>query len=113
MLLRFFDRLDLMDATKEEVSVWVDELYAQHEDYERAWHVFKTEIGDDGTLRDPAAVPVGAYRGYIHDKRREADLFQTRIRRRKTSPYGPILVLVAVLGAILTVLAIWLSNQPR
>lgn len=65
MLLRFYDRLDLRTKTKEEVSVWVDSLYIRDEAYERAWHIFKTEIGDDGSIRDPEVVPIGAYRKYM------------------------------------------------
>jgi hypothetical protein len=68
MVLRFFDRLDMMAETKENVSIWLDGLYAQHEEYERAWHLFKDDIGDDGTVRDPSVVPIGAYRRYLRPR---------------------------------------------
>jgi hypothetical protein len=71
MVLRFFDRLDLSSKTKEEVSVWLDDLYAQREDCERAWDRFKIETGDDGSVRDPLVVPIGAFRRYVKGSRGE------------------------------------------
>lgn len=68
MVMRFFDRLDLASKTKEEISAWIDDLYAQHESFERAWDIFKLEIGDDRTIQDPTIVPLGAYRKYIKAK---------------------------------------------
>lgn len=68
MVMRFFDRLDLASKTKEEISAWIDDLYAQHESYERAWDRFKLDIGDDRTIQDPTIVPLGAYRQYIKAK---------------------------------------------
>jgi hypothetical protein len=68
MLLRFFDRVDLSRKTKEEVSAWIDRLYIEHEEYERAWDLFKIDIGDDGSIRDPLVVPIGAYRKYLRTR---------------------------------------------
>ena len=68
MVLRFFDRLDLMSKTKEEVSVWMDKLYASNPACERAWDKFKIHIGDDRTIRDPSVVPIGEFRKYMRPK---------------------------------------------
>lgn len=65
MLLRFFDRLDLMQATKDEVSIWIDEMYAKEERRERAWERFKRETNHDPCGKDPTIVPVGAFRNYL------------------------------------------------
>lgn len=65
MVLRFFDRLDVAERTKEEVSAWLDEFYREDEARERAWDRFKLDIGDDGTIRDPSVVPLGAFRSYL------------------------------------------------
>lgn len=65
MLLRFFDRLDLLQATKEDVSLWIDELYASDEGLERAWDRFKRETNQDPSEQDATIVPVGAFRKYV------------------------------------------------
>lgn len=65
MLLRFFDRLDLAQAGKDEVSAWVDHLFMQDERHERAWERFKMDTRHDPTCQDPTVVPVGAYWKYM------------------------------------------------
>ena len=44
MLLRFFNRLDLWNATKDDVSLWIDQLYASDDRLERAWE--QVQAGD-------------------------------------------------------------------
>jgi hypothetical protein len=65
MLLRFFDRLDLLQTTKEDVSLWIDELYASDERLERAWDRFKRETNHDPSEQDATIVPVGAFKKYL------------------------------------------------
>lgn len=82
MVIRFFDRLDLMTNTKEQVSVWLDELFGQREDYQRAWDLFKVDVGDDGTIRDPTTVPIGAYRNYLRVRGGDSSIPRSEQRRR-------------------------------
>ncbi len=65
MVLRFFDQLQLANSTKDEVSEWLDALYAQDGRYEHAWERFKRETNHDPFGTDPKVVPVGAYRKYL------------------------------------------------
>lgn len=65
MLLRFFDRLDLLQATKDDVSLWVDQLYASNERLERAWERFKRETNHDPFGQEATIVPVGAFKQYL------------------------------------------------
>ena len=65
MLLRFFDRLDLMQSTKDEVSLWIDQLYASDERLERAWDRFKRETNHDPFEHDATIVPVAAFKTYL------------------------------------------------
>lgn len=99
MVLRFFDRIDLMEQTKEEISIWLDGLYRQHEEYEQAWHLFKAEIGDDGTMCDPSMVPIGAYRRYLRSPRAPR---ATEIRPKHGRRW--LLILLAAGGAVLLAL---------
>lgn len=68
MLLRFFDRLDLLQLSKEEISLWVDELYARDERCERAWERYKRETNHDPYCNDAAIVPIGAFREYCRSQ---------------------------------------------
>jgi DNA-directed RNA polymerase specialized sigma24 family protein len=65
LLLRFFDRVDLMGETKDAVSAWIDEVFARSLRHEQAWMRFKRETNHDPHETDPATVPVGAYRDYL------------------------------------------------
>jgi hypothetical protein len=65
MLLRFFGRLDLLRATKDDVSLWIDQLYASDEQLERAWDRFKRETNQDPFEQDATIVPVGAFKDYL------------------------------------------------
>lgn len=67
MLLRFYDRCDLESTTKEEISVFIDLLYVQYPAYERAWHLYKEDVGHDNFSRDYLSVPIGAYRNYLRE----------------------------------------------
>jgi hypothetical protein len=68
MLLRFFDRLDLLQATKDEVSLWIDQLYASDGRLERAWDRFKRETNHDPFEQDATVVPVGAFKKYSNHR---------------------------------------------
>lgn len=65
MVLRFWNRTDLVNASQWEVEQWLDKFY--HEDARRkeAWEVFKKENGDDGSQHDPSWVPVGVGESYL------------------------------------------------
>ena len=62
MVLRFWNRLDLMTQGVEGVSNWLDGWYAADPDRVAAWELWKREVDDTGG-RSPAAVdsvPLGA-----------------------------------------------------
>jgi hypothetical protein len=65
MFLRFWDRMDLANKTRREISEWMDAFIG--DDYARwlAWDLFKEESGDDGSQRDPSCVPLGAAQKYL------------------------------------------------
>jgi hypothetical protein len=65
MVLRFFGRLDLMQSTKDDVSLWLDQLYASDERLERAWDRFKRETNHDPFEQDATVVPVDAFKSYV------------------------------------------------
>jgi hypothetical protein len=61
MLLRFFNRMDLADASREEISGFVAELQRADPDAMAYWDRFKLQAGIPKSHRDPLAVPIGAY----------------------------------------------------
>ncbi len=63
MLLRFWNRMELANQTREEVSQWIDSF--MDDDHWEAWDLYKQEIGDDGSQRDPSFVPLGIGDGYL------------------------------------------------
>lgn len=65
MVLRFWNRLDLADLTREEVSQWMDQWYAGDPDRLRAWELFKSHTEDSGRQGDPERVPLGAGGRYL------------------------------------------------
>jgi hypothetical protein len=65
MLLRFFGRLDLLQRTKDDVSLWIDQLYASDERLERAWDRFKRETNHDPFEQNATIVPVGEFKNYL------------------------------------------------
>ncbi len=68
MLIRFFDRLDLARSTKEQVSLWIDQVFIHQPSHERAWDRFKIETGRDPASLDYELVPIGAYRQYLREQ---------------------------------------------
>jgi len=67
MVLRFWNRLDLMDAGVDGVSDWMDDFYDEDPRRELAWTLWKRENGDTGG-RNPKQVervPIGAGPSYL------------------------------------------------
>ncbi|XVJ58869.1 MAG: hypothetical protein HEQ23_05495 [Tepidisphaera sp.] len=65
MVLRFFDRMDLANSGKDQVSEWIDTLFGGLSPAERAWERFKRETKHDPLSSDAECVPIGAYRQYM------------------------------------------------
>lgn len=67
MVLRFWNRLDLLTTGVEGVSAWMDRWYDEDPHRLEAWELWKQESGDDGG-RSPASidsVPLGAGQEYL------------------------------------------------
>ncbi|MBI5014362.1 MAG: hypothetical protein HZB55_02575 [Deltaproteobacteria bacterium] len=67
MVLRFWDKLDLMSKGVEAVSSWMDRWYAEDPARLAAWELWKSESGDGGG-RSPDSVdrvPIGIGRQYL------------------------------------------------
>ena len=67
MVLRFWNRLDLLNAGVEGVSEWMDQWYEDDPHRLEAWELWKRESGDDGG-RSPTSiesVPLGAGQEYL------------------------------------------------
>jgi len=67
MVLRFWNRLDLLTTGVEGVSAWMDQWYEGDPHRLEAWELWKQESGDNGG-RSPASidsVPVGAGQEYL------------------------------------------------
>jgi hypothetical protein len=65
MVLRFWNRLDLAESSKWDVSQWLNHFYEEDPRRQQAWETFKKEIGDDGSQDDPSLVPLGAGEAYL------------------------------------------------
>lgn len=65
MLIRFFDRTDLLAHTKDEVSDWIDRLFTSDIKMELAWHRYKQLTDHDPISQDPTSVPVGEYLKFV------------------------------------------------
>lgn len=65
MVLRFWNRLDLVGGGKRGVSEWLDEWYTKDQRHREAWELWKRENGDDGRQGDPGRVPVGVGPEYL------------------------------------------------
>jgi hypothetical protein len=65
MILRFWNKTDLMQASKDEVAAWLDQFYNEDPRRKEAWETFKLENGDDGSQRDPSWVPIGVGESYL------------------------------------------------
>jgi hypothetical protein len=67
MLLRFWDRLDLMPRGVEGVSNWVDRFYLEDPDRQLAWMLFKTETPNSQSrhYEDIEKIPIGVGAHYL------------------------------------------------
>jgi hypothetical protein len=54
-VLRFWNREDMFENSREEVSDWMDEWYAENPDRLQAWEIWKARIGDDG-MQNPTLI---------------------------------------------------------
>jgi len=65
MVIRFFNRLDLLNNSKEDVSAWIDAVFGDDTSIEsRAWERFKRETKHDVHSLDINIVPINAYSKY-------------------------------------------------
>ena len=60
MVLRFWNRTDLMQTSQWEVAQWLDQFDGEDHRRKAAWELFKKENHDDGSQHDPSWVPIGA-----------------------------------------------------
>ena len=60
LVLRFWNRLDLKTKSREEVSDWIDQHYANDVRHQQAWERYKSRNGDNGGQDTPMTVPLGA-----------------------------------------------------
>lgn len=67
MVLRFWNRLDLMHAGVDGVSAWMDRWYAEDPYRLEAWILWKREVGDAGdrSAEGVDRVPLGAGQEYL------------------------------------------------
>ena len=65
MVLRFWNRTDLLNASQWEVEKWLTQFYNEDPRRKEAWEVFKKENGDDGSQHDPSWVPIGVGESYL------------------------------------------------
>jgi hypothetical protein len=66
MVLRFWNRTDLVNASQWEVEQWLTQFYNEDPRRKVAWETFKLENGDDGSQRDPSWVPIGVGESYLN-----------------------------------------------
>jgi hypothetical protein len=100
MVLRFWNRLDLVHRSKAEVTEWMNEFYDEEPRRKLAWEMFKAEYGDDGSQHDPSWVPVGAGFTYLEKAPR---LSRGSSGRRAQGSNGGLVIATAVV--ILIVIA--------
>jgi hypothetical protein len=81
MFLRFWDRLDLANRSRDEVSAWMSQFIDGDERRKHAWNTYKAEIGDDGSQRDPSFVPIGIGFQFLDRCRMQAVSPQSGYRR--------------------------------
>jgi hypothetical protein len=65
MILRFWNKTDLMQSSKDEVAAWLEQFYNEDPRRKVAWEAFKLENGDDGSQHDPSFVPIGVGESYL------------------------------------------------
>lgn len=61
MLLRFFNRLDLAESSRDEINGFVAELNRSDPEAMLYWDRFKAQTQQPKGCRDPLVVPIGAY----------------------------------------------------
>jgi hypothetical protein len=59
MLMRFWDRLDLIPSGEATIDIWVDEWHTQNPEHLAAWNLFVSETGCDPSQLDAEKVPIG------------------------------------------------------
>lgn len=69
MVIRFWG-VDLGDASRADVSEWMDRFYEEDSRRVRAWELYKQETGDQGGQRDPSSVQLRL--GYTYLERVKA-----------------------------------------
>lgn len=67
MVLRFFDRMDLIDKTKAEITDWMDQWYSVDPKRKEAWENYKSDNGGD--IIDPENVEIGIGLAYLGGNR--------------------------------------------
>lgn len=65
MFMRFCNRIDMLDKTREQVSQWMDDYIQTNPSHWEAWQVFKSDIQDDGGQNNPEMVTVGVIQKYL------------------------------------------------
>ena len=119
MVLRFWNRLDLMSAGVEGVSAWMDQWYAEDPNRLDAWTLWKRESRDEGS-RSPEAierVPLGVGQQYLARVAARAVAARPVAVDPTVAPgelrSGPsgFLILMACVGVIAIVIAILWSYK--
>jgi hypothetical protein len=67
MVLRFWNKLDLMTSPRATIVEWLDSFYQQDPRRKLAWETFKMERGDDGSQQEPSSVPIGVGEIYLRN----------------------------------------------
>jgi hypothetical protein len=65
MFLRFWNKMDLVNRSRHEISEWMDAFINEDRTRWMAWDLYKNESHDDGTQHDPSSVPIGAGEKYL------------------------------------------------
>ena len=59
MILRFWNRMDLANRSKGEITEWLNCFYAENSRRKAAWELYKCQNKDNGMQHDPSWVKVG------------------------------------------------------
>ena len=65
MVLRFWNRMDLVQSSQWEVEQWLSQFYREDPRRKEAWEIFKKENGDDGSQHNPSWVTIGVGESYL------------------------------------------------
>ena len=102
MVLRFWNRLDMLSWSVDEVSSWMDDFYRQDERHLDAWELWKYENGDSGRRSQDQIerVPIGA--GYAYLEKVSSGGSTLNVSNKATDFAGKIinLVIYGLLGII-------------